>query len=309
MSNLTRREVTHLLAALPVATLCGPHFAQSGPIGRDLRFARTKFGEIAYTESGTGRAALFVHGTFLNGHFWSPVVERVSDVRRTICIDLMAHGATRIPAQQDVSVAAQAEMLEAVCKNLKLGEVDLVANDSGGAVAQIFAARHPRRIRTLTLTDCDTHDNWPPPVIQQLMQVSAHGQLDEVLRPWLLDVNNARQAFAPAFEHPELISAETFQTYFEPLLRTPESIHNLERWFLAADNHLTTKIQPLLKRLHAPTLIAWGTDDAFFDIKWAYWLRETIPGARKVIEVQGGRLFFPTERPNEFAAALREHWR
>jgi len=44
--------------------------------------------------------------------------------------------------------------------------VDLVANDSGGGVAQIFAARFPQRLRTLTLTNCGTHDNWPPPGFQ-----------------------------------------------------------------------------------------------------------------------------------------------
>jgi pimeloyl-ACP methyl ester carboxylesterase len=74
----------------------------------------------------------------------------------------LAHGATKTSPEQDVDFTAQAEMLEAVCESLKLDQVDLVANDSGGGIAQIFAARHPARIRSLTLTNCDTHDNWPP---------------------------------------------------------------------------------------------------------------------------------------------------
>ncbi len=43
-------------------------------------------------------------------------------------------------------------------------------------------------------------------------------------------------------------------------------------------------------------------------VKWAYWLRDTIPGCRKVIELEGTRLFFPEGRPEELAQALREHW-
>ena len=52
----------------------------------------------------------------------------------------------------------------------------------------------------------------------------------------------------------------------------------------------------------------WGTDDIFFRRKWAYWLRDTIPGATEVVEIDGGRLFFPDERAAELTAALRRHW-
>ena len=49
--------------------------------------------------------------------------------------------------------------------------------------------------------------------------------------------------------------------------------------------------------------------DNFFELKWAYWLQELIPGAAKVVEIDGARLFFPDERSVELTAALREFWR
>jgi pimeloyl-ACP methyl ester carboxylesterase len=67
-------------------------------------------------------------------------------------------------------------------------------------------------------------------------------------------------------------------------------------------------VEPLLRRLDAPTLIVWGTADPFFDIKWAHWLRETIPGARPIVELPDAKLFFPYEHPARFAAELRRHW-
>ena len=57
-----------------------------------------------------------------------------------------------------------------------------------------------------------------------------------------------------------------------------------------------------------PTLVVWGTGDDFFPVAWAYWLKGAIPGVRKVIELEGAKLFFPEERPEELAEALREHW-
>ena len=67
-------------------------------------------------------------------------------------------------------------------------------------------------------------------------------------------------------------------------------------------------VEPALARLQVPTLIVWGTADRAFRLKWAYWLRDTIPGATEVVEIDGGRLFFPDERAGELTAALRRHW-
>ncbi len=56
-----------------------------------------------------------------------------------------------------VSFVAQAAMLAQLLDALGVDRVDLIANDSGGAIAQIFAVHNPQRPRTLTLTSCDTH--------------------------------------------------------------------------------------------------------------------------------------------------------
>ncbi|HEV3490182.1 MAG TPA: alpha/beta hydrolase [Reyranella sp.] len=278
-------------------------------MGQLVKHARTRFGEIAYTERGKGPAALFVHGVMLNGYLWRHVIDRVADMRRCIAIDLMAHGATRISADQDVSFTAQAEMLAAFCDSLGLDQVDLVANDSGGGIAQIFAAHHPDRLRTLTLTNCDTHDNWPPKAAEPLWNAAMQGHLGDIGRRLLGDVDAARAGFANVYEHPERISAETFQTYLAPLFADGQAIRNLERWFASShDCSQTVVVEPLLRRLDAPTLIVWGTADIFFPVKWAYWLRGAIPGARQVVELEGAKLFFPEERPDEFVQALRAHW-
>ena len=54
--------------------------------------------------------------------------------------------------------------------------------------------------------------------------------------------------------------------------------------------------------------IVWGLNDIFFDRKWAWWLKGTIPGAKDVIEAEDGRLFFPEDRPDALAAPLLRFW-
>jgi pimeloyl-ACP methyl ester carboxylesterase len=122
----------------------------------------TRSGHISYASAGSGPVALFVHGVVLNKHLWRYQLTGRADIRRSIAGDLLAHGDTEITPDQDVTVTANAKMLKEALDALKIDQVDLVGNDSGGGIAQIFPAINPERVRTLTLTNCDTHDNWPP---------------------------------------------------------------------------------------------------------------------------------------------------
>jgi pimeloyl-ACP methyl ester carboxylesterase len=180
------------------------------------RTAATELGEISYLDVGQGPTALFVHGVFTNALFWRNVIPAVSSQRRCVAIDLPAHGQTRTTESWDLSLGGLAQALVALCDAIDTGPVDLVANDTGGAVAQIFAATNPQRLRSLTLTNCDTQGNIPPP------------------------------DFAPIVD---------------------------------------------LARL-----------------SWARWLRDTIPGAAEIVEIDGAKLFFPDERAADLVPHLRRHW-
>lgn len=277
-------------------------------MGRTLNHVSTRFGDIAFSELGHGPAAVFVHGVFMNGHLWRQPIERLKDLRRCIAVDLLAHGGTRIAPDQDVSFDSQAAMLEAVCAELKLGQIDVVANDSGGGIAQIFACRHPERIRSLTLTNCDVHDNWPPQAFQSTVNDVANGLLGPVAKQMLADPEFARAYFSVGYEHPERLTTETMMTFLAPIFSSENGIRDIERFFASIDCSVTVAIEPQLRRLDIPTLIVWATGDQFFDVKWAHWLKDTIPGARKIVEIKDAKLFFPDERPDELADAIRELW-
>src|SRR3989441_12898142 len=90
-----------------------------------IRSIETPSGRISYAEAGTGPVALFVHGVLLNGHLWRHQLSELSDIRRCIAVDLLAHGETEIAADQDVSVTANAQMLREFLDALEVDQVDL----------------------------------------------------------------------------------------------------------------------------------------------------------------------------------------
>jgi pimeloyl-ACP methyl ester carboxylesterase len=275
------------------------------------RSVQTASGRISYMEQGTGPVALYVHGVLLNSYLWRHQLAGLSDIRRNIAVDLLAHGDTEITPDQDVSVTANAKMLKEFIDALKIDKVDLVGNDSGGGIAQIFAALYPERVRSLTLTDCDTHDNWPPEAFKPFLAMAAAGGLRETLDAMLADkaVYRSPQALGPAYEHPEEVSDESIEAYLRPLVRSEQRTRDVQRFLAAFDNKHTLAIESRLKTLKVPTLIVWGTDDVYFDVKWSHWLADNIPGTRRRVEFKGARIFFPEERWDDFNKELRAHWR
>jgi pimeloyl-ACP methyl ester carboxylesterase len=58
-------------------------------------------------------------------------------------VDLPLHGRTPVQPGQDLSLTGLARVVEDFCAALDLSGVDLVANDTGGAVAEIVRPGHP----------------------------------------------------------------------------------------------------------------------------------------------------------------------
>jgi pimeloyl-ACP methyl ester carboxylesterase len=274
------------------------------------RTVETPSGNISYVEHGSGPVALFVHGVLLNGYLWRHQLAQLGDLRRCIAVNLMAHGDTEISVSQDVSVTANAHMLAQFLDALKIDRVDLVGNDSGGGICQIFTALHPRRVRSLVLTNCDAHDNWPPAAFKSFVGMVAAGGLAGTLNAMLADksVYRSPQALGLAYEHPEAVTDDTIETYLRAHIRSPQRTHDLERFVNAFDCQHTVKIEEALRLVRAPTLIAWGTDDIFFDVKWSHWLEKAIPGTKRRVDFKGARIFFPEERASEFNEEVRAHW-
>jgi pimeloyl-ACP methyl ester carboxylesterase len=271
--------------------------------------AATRFGEISYLDLGAGPTALFVHGIATNAYLWRHVMDALSGQRRCIAIDLPMHGQSPVTAEQDLSLAALAAGLDDFCEVLGLTGIDLVANDTGGAIAQIFAARHPQRLATLTLTNCDTVDNLPPEAFKPMVELAAAGNLAPSAVAMFADLEAAAQiSFASGYEHLNRVDRDVIRSYLQSCFGTIERARQFERLLVSLDVADLQAVMPQLRELTVPTLVVWGTGDAFFDVSWAYWLRDTIPGTTRVVTVDGARLFFPEERPTDLVPHLEQHW-
>jgi haloalkane dehalogenase len=278
---------------------------------RMRKFADLPMSRVAYIERGKGPVALFLHGFPLNGYQWRGVIERLSPSRRCIAADFMGLGYTETPEHQDISPVAQAEMLAALLDHLKIDQVDLVANDSGGLVAQLFIAHYPSRVRTLLLTNCDVDENNPPDAFKPLIEAAKRGTVaDKFIAPQVADKNLARsdKGLGVAYTHPDKLADDTIDCYFAPLVSSPVRKQQFVRYTVDFEPNLLIAIRPQLRQFNKPAHMVWATSDIFFDVKWADWLNETLPGSLGVRRVEGAKLFFPEEMPDLIAAEALKLW-
>ena len=71
------------------------------------------------------------------------MIDQLDGQRRCVAVDLPLYGQTPAPADQDFSLPGLARFVADFCDALELTDVDLVANDTGGAIAQVFAPETP----------------------------------------------------------------------------------------------------------------------------------------------------------------------
>ena len=273
------------------------------------RFVATPFGRIAYVERGDGAAALFLHGFPLNGFQWRGALERLSAVRRCIAPDFMGLGYTEVGAGQSLAPAAQADMLVALLDALGVHEADLVANDSGSAVAQLLVVHHPERVRTLLLTNGDTERDCPPPALLPVIALAREGRfVGEWLAPWLADTTRARSAEGLGGLTYSLRSHpidEAIACYLAPLVQHADRTHEFA---LALERNSLSGIEPALRRSRVPTRIVWGTADTTFSQDNPGYLDGILGRPLGVRRVEGASLFFPEEFPDLIAEEARHTW-
>lgn len=276
------------------------------------RFAETSFGNIAYAERGRGDAALFLHGFPLNSFQWRGAIDSLSAYRRCIAPDFLAMGYTEVAEGQSVGPDAQVEMLLALLDKLSISKVDLVANDSGGAVAQLLVARDPRHVRSLLLTNCDTEPDSPPAAMLPVIALSKQGKfVDEWLAPWRADKSRARSKDGiggMCYSDPSHPTDEAIETYFAPLLSNSKRKALVHAYTIALEQNALAGIESALKRCSVPTRIVWGTADTIFSSTSADYLDRTFGNSRGVRRLQGSKLFWPEECPNVIAEEARRLW-
>jgi len=269
------------------------------PQSDERREVELPAGRIRYREAGEGKPVVFVHGYLVDGRLWDGVVDRLSDRCRCIAPDWPI-GAQQVAMNPDADLSPPgiAAIVESFLAALDLEDVTIVGNDSGGAMSQVLVTRHPERIGRLVLTNCDTHENFPPGIFKAMPPIAKlPGGMDLIAAPFRIGAL-ARAAFRP-FARTK-IPEDLVASWMAPGLHDPGVKRDAKKVTVGMNKRFTLEAAEKLSESELPILLTWAPGDRFFPIKYAERLANETPNAR-IVEIPDAKTFVPLDQPQRLA--------
>lgn len=263
-------------------------------------------GPIRYRERGSGPTVVFLHGIVANSVLWRRVVPQLADRFRCITPDwpLGSHE-LGLRAGTDMSLPGLARIVEEFFDALDLTDITLVANDTGGAIAQWVAVHDPERLGRLVLTPCDAFENFLPLPLRHL-QVAGRTPAGLRLVGQSLRFRFIQRlpiAFGLLTVRP--IDPDAMAAYTTPLRTNAAVRADFARLVRAVSSRYTQEAARRLSGFDKPALVVWSLDDRIFPLRHGHALAGLMPQATLTVIDDSGA-FIPEDRPVELARRIGE---
>lgn len=266
---------------------------------KTLKTVDLRQGPVQYFDTGNGSPLLFLHGAMVNARIWRNVIPRLEKHYRCIAPHLPLGGHT-LPMHEDADLSpqGQVQIIMDLMDRLKLQEVTLVANDTGGALSQMLMNRCPERLKKVVLTNCDAFEIFPPHRFQYLVTCMKWPPFVEMM------AINLRIPFARNLPFTlgdmSVKRLELMDEYLQPLLNQKAIRRDLRKLFVNIHKRDTLKAAEGLPAFHKPVLLAWGKRDRMFLPELGSRLADALP-LSQMVWLENSKTLVPEDQPEALA--------
>lgn len=260
-------------------------------------------GQIAYRDLGSGEPIVFVHGLLVDGRLWAGVAERLVPSHRCLVVDWpMGSHKTAMNPDADLSPPGMVEVIVAFLDALGLERVNLVGNDSGGAISQMLTATHPERVERLILTNCDTFEKFPPFPFSLMPPIARlPGGMELLAAPFRIGaVRRATYGLLAKHEIPPELVDDWLAAIADPGVK-----RDARKLTAGAHKRHTLAAAEALRGFERPVRFAWASEDRFFRLADAERLAAMVPDAR-IETIADAKTFVSLDQPQRVAELIAE---
>jgi len=272
------------------------------PTNIEDAFVQVDGAKIHYQRAGAGRPLLLLHGLVGSAKNWRRNINFLSRHSSVYAIDHFNMGQSERVPGLNASLEATADRLAAMIDVLGLEEADIAGHSHGGAVAMMFAARHPKRVRGLILfAPANPFCNLANQLIRFYQNPFGLWFARQI--PWMPRTLKAA-ALSHMYGDPSRVPPDALDGYTQGL-HIPGTVEHVmqivQRWFV--DMGL---LRSALTGLAAkPTLLIWGDRDRAVGLNSARELHRTLPQSRLMVLPGVGHIPFE-EMPDVCNQAMRD---
>ena len=265
-------------------------------------------GTIRYTDEGTGRPLVFIHGAQVNGLLWRKVAPALVPDFRVVVPDWPL-GSHELPLADgaDGTLPGLAKMVADFLAALDLEDAILVTCDTGTAIGQAVAAWHPDRVGGMVLGAGDSFEAFFPPLFAGLPLLARMPG-----GPWLIGKTLVPRAlwrspiaFGALIKHSKDVPEDVRRSWVDPLAKSKAVRRDYRAVVGKVSKRYTLEAAERLKTFDKPVRLAWSREDKVFRFKLAERLAAALPNAR-IAEVADSRCFIAEDQPERLADLIRE---
>lgn len=263
--------------------------------------------------------AVYLHGLGGSATNWTDLAAQLSGHVEGHALDMPGFGRTEPPPSWAFTPAAQADVAIAYLESLGGAPVQLFGNSLGGLTAILVAARRPDLVATLTLISPAVPDRRPDPrrvsdprlllasvpvlgraARRELQAMSPRERTMAVLRLVFADPTTAtEQRIAEA----EQEAAERAGLPWAGRALTLTGLGMFRLWMALGSG----SVWSALRKVTAPTLVVWGTEDRLVAPRKAVPTVRALPRGRLLMLSRTGHVA-QMEHPVTVAKAVLDMW-
>ena len=245
--------------------------------------------QMAYTDVGSGRPVVLIHGYPFNRSLWNEQIAALSGSYRVIAPDLRGFGESD-SSDGPSTMNRMAQDVALLLDHLGIPRITIGALSMGGYVTLAFYKQFASRVRALILADTRAQADT-----EEAKQTRAR-QAEKALSEGMAGIADA---MLPKLLTPETVSKrpEVVKRVRDMMLKTkPEGAAAALRGMAERDDQTSLKIS-------VPTLIIVGAEDAITPVADSEKMNQAIPGSRLVVLENAGHVS-NLERTEKFNEAL-----
>ncbi len=264
------------------------------------------YGDIEYTEGGSGPPVLVIHGSG-GGYDQGELLVQAALGEQFHWITPSRFGYLRSTFHEGATWDDQAHAYAYLLDQLGVKKVAVVALSQGGPSALLFAVLHPERVSSLTLISCGVASSTTADQAQANQKGGMwvtifkydplYWAITKLFKRQLMELMGANDAVIAGLTPEQRKLVEQIIDYMNPVSPRYAGV--------TFDNRATMPNERIVA-VRAPTLIFHATDDTLQIYHNAEFAAATIPGARLVSFERGGHLLMSVEQ-STIRPVLQQH--